>query len=47
MSFRRPLVQLPTTTCVTLMPAFSRTGTTFAGLKGQAICGSSAERSIS
>lgn len=47
MSFRRPLVQLPTTTCVTLMPAFSRTGTTFAGLKGQEICGSSVERSIS
>ena len=42
-----PHLTLPTTTCVTLMPAFSRTGTTFAGLKGQEICGSSVERSIS
>ena len=46
-SLIRPLVHEPTTTWVTLTPSTSRTGTTLAGEKGLAICGSSADRSTS
>ena len=47
MSLMRPLVQEPTTTWVTGVPATSRTGTTLAGEKGRAIWGSSLLRSTS
>ena len=46
-SLIRPLVQEPTTTWVTGVPATSFTGTTLAGQKGFAIWGSSLERSTS